>query len=307
MAAVNQVRIRKYLSTEKKKSLVGFVYVLPFYVLFLTFGLYPIFSGFYLSFFRWDGVSIMRFLGLENYKNVVTDRLFWKGLSNSLIMGVGGHIPVLFGGLIMAYILNSKIISFQNVFKTLYFMPMVTSSVAASMIFQLLFGYNFGVINAFFGLFGAERINWLTGDGSNIKFAVMTMFSWKWMGWNMVIYLSGMQAISEDIYEAATIDGANHKQMFFRITIPLLKPIILFTLVTSSIGMFNLFTEPFILTNSNWMGGPNNGALTAMMYLLNKAPQGGNAYGYASATAYVIVVFVMIFTFCLTRVMREKD
>ena len=123
----------------------------------------------------------------------------------------------------------------------------------------------------------------------------------------MVIYLAGMQGISNDIYEAARIDGARHTQMIFKISIPLLKPIILFTLVQSTIGMFNLFTEPFILTGSSWTGGINNGGLTLMMYLLNKAPQGGTAYGYASAVAYVITMLIIIISIIFNSLAKEKE
>lgn len=133
------------------------------------------------------------------------------------------------------------------------------------------------------------------------------MFAWKWIGWNMVIYLAGMQGISNDIYEAAEIDGASHVRIVFNILIPLLKPIILFTLIQSTIGMFNLFTEPFILTNSSWSGGTNNGGLTLMMYLLNKAPQGGNAYGYASAVAYGNHDYDRYYFYCTNKVTAEKD
>jgi ABC-type sugar transport system permease subunit len=298
---------RRVMSTEKKKSLVAYVYIAPFYLLFLCFGIFPMVSGFYISFFRWDGLSAMRFLGLENYVNLIADPLFLKALTNTLIMGIIAHIPILGGGMALAYILNSKLVRFQNVFKTIFFMPMVTSSVAVTIIFQSLFGFNFGLINYFVKLIGEAPINWLGGDGSLIKVAVIVMFSWKWIGWNMVIYLAGMQGINGDIYEAATIDGAGHLSIFFKITVPLLKPIILFTLIQSSIGMFNLFTEPFILTNSNWTGGQNNGGLTLMMYLLNKAPQGGNAYGYASACAYIITIMIMVFSFVMTNLLEERD
>lgn len=156
-------------------------------------------------------------------------------------------------------------------------------------------------------MFGQKAINWLGGDGSLIKVAVIVMFAWKWVGWNMVIYLAGMQGISGDIYEAAKIDGASNTRVMFSIVIPLLKPIIVFTIVQSSIGMFNLFTEPFILTNSSWTGGVNNGGLTLMMYLLNKAPQGGNSYGYASACAYVITIMIVIISVFVNKFSEEKD
>lgn len=290
-----------------KKYKVAYVYIAPFYILFLIFGIFPMISGFALSFFRWDGLGAMHFLGLTNYINLFKDTLFWKALSNTLIIGIISHIPILLGGLCLAYILNSKLVKGQNIFKTIYFMPMVTSSVAITIIFQNLFGYNYGLVNYLLGFFGEEPLNWLGGDGSLIKVAVIIMFAWKWVGWNMVIYLAGMQGISNDIYEAARIDGASHTKMIFSIVIPLLKPIILFTLIQSSIGMFNLFTEPFVLTGSNWGGGQNNGGLTLMMYLLNKAPQGGTAYGYASSIAYVITLFIVVISAVLNKTMSEKD
>lgn len=290
-----------------KKNRVAYAYIAPFYILFSIFGLFPMIAGFFLSFFRWDGMSAMHFLGLTNYINLFKDVLFWKALGNTLFIGIIAHIPILLGGLVLAYILNSKLVKGQNIFKTIYFMPMVTSAVAITIIFQNLFGNNYGLINWVLSLFGEKPINWLGGDGSLIKVAVIVMFAWKWIGWNMVIYLAGMQGISNDIYEAAKIDGASNSRIVFSIVIPLLKPIILFTLIQSSIGMFNLFTEPFVLTNSSWTGGVNNGGLTLMMYLLNKAPQGGTAYGYASAVAYVITIMIVIISIFLNKVMAEND
>lgn len=296
-----------HLWKEIKRNRVAYAYIAPFYILFAIFSLFPIAAGFYISFFRWDGTSAMKFIGITNYQNLVTDTLFWKALANTLIVGIIAHIPILLGGLALAYVLNAKIIKGENIFKTIYFMPMVTSSVAISVIFMQMFGYNYGIVNYFLGMFGIPNVNWLSGDGRFIKVAVIVMFAWKWVGWNMVIYLSGMQGISYDIYEAAKIDGASHTKTFFSITLPLLKPIIVFTLIQSTIGMFNLFTEPFILTNQSWSGGVGNEGLTLMMYLLNKAPQGGTAYGYASAVAYVITIFIMLVSIFINKVTADKD
>lgn len=295
------------LWNEIKRNKVAYAYIAPFYILFAIFGLFPIVSGFYISFFRWDGVSAMRFLGFENYVNLMKDPLFWTSLKNTLIIGLIAHIPILLGGLSLAYVLNAKIVKGENVFKTIYFMPMVTSSVAISIIFMNIFGNNYGLMNYVLKLLGEQQINWLGGDGSFLKVAIIVMFSWKWIGWNMVIYLAGMQGISQDIYEAATIDGATHTKMLFRITIPLLKPIIVFTLIQSSIGMFSLFTEPFILTQQSWTGGSGNHGLTLMTYLLNKAPMGGTAYGYASATAYVITVMIIIISLIVNKVSSDEE
>lgn len=289
---------RKLFVSELKRNKVAYAYISPFYILFATFGLFPIVAGFYISFFRWDGLSPMRFHGIGNYVNLLNDSMFWTALSNTAFIGIISHIPILFGGLVLAYILNSKIIKYENMFKTFIFLPMVTSAVAISIVFQNLFGFNFGLINYVLGIFGVEPIGWLVGNGEHIRTAIIIMFSWRWIGWNMVIYLAGMQGINNDVYEAARVDGASHVQTFFRITIPLLKPVIVFTLVQSTIGTLSLFTEPLVLTDS-LTGGINNQGLTVMMYLLNRAPQGGTQFGYASAIAYVITIIAVIISLLL--------
>lgn len=301
-----EIRKKKRIFKTIYNYRVAYAYIAPFYILFAVFSLFPILMGFGISFFRWDGMSSMHFIGMENYINLFRDVLFWKAFRNTLFIGVIAHIPILLGGLVLAYVLNAGLIRGENVFKTIYFMPMVTSSVAISIIFTQLFSNNYGLINFILVFFGIDSVNWLGGDGSLIKIAVIVMFAWKWIGWNMVIYLAGMQGISQDVYEASRIDGANHVQTIFLITIPLLKPIIIFTMIQSTIGMFNLFTEPFILTNSSWTGGINNGGLTLMMYLLGKAPQGGVAYGYASAVAYVVTLFIVLITLIFNKLSAER-
>jgi ABC-type sugar transport system permease subunit len=293
------------MTTDGKRQLVAYVYIAPFYILFVIFGLFPMVSGFLLGFFRWDAISPMKFLGIENYYNLLMDPVFHTALGNTLIIGVIAHIPILLGGLLLAYILNSRLVLFNDFFKTIYFMPMVTSAVAITIIFQNLFGYNYGMVNFLLRFFRLGPFNWLGGNGGLIKPVVIFMFSWKWIGWNMVIYLAGMQGISEDIYEAAIIDGAGHGRIFVSITMPLLKPIILFTLIQSTIGMFGLYTEPMILVGSG--GGANNSGLTLMMYLLAKAPQGGILFGYASACAYIITIMIVVISMIVRRIMSERE
>ena len=302
-----KIQKRKMLWREIKANRVAYVYIAPFFILFAIFGLFPILSGLYISFFRWDGVGAMKWKGIDNYTRLFTDPTFLLAVTNTFTIGLIAHIPILFGGLVLAYILNGKFVKFQNAFKTAYFLPMVTSAVAITIVFQALFGYNFGLINYFLAMLGIPAVNWLGGAGEYVKTAIIVMFSWKWIGWNMVIYLAGMQGISEDIYEASTIDGASATQVFFRITLPLLKPIILFTLIQSTIGTVNLFTEPYILTNNNLTGGTNNTGLTMMMYLLNKAPKGNNLYGLASAVAYVITVTVIFISLFFQRLLGDRD
>lgn len=289
-----------------KKNKVAYVYIAPFFILFAIFGIFPIISGFVISFFSWDGIGDMNFIGLRNYQRLLTDPMFWKALKNTLFIGVIAHIFILGGGLSLAYILNSKLVKYKNIFKTIYFLPMVTSAVAVAIVFQSLFGKNAGLINFLLQLIGYDRIDWWGGTGNFIKIAIIIMFSWKWIGWNMVIYLAGMQGISNDIYEAAAIDGARHTQIFMRITIPLLKPIILFTIIQSTIGTINLFAEPFVLTG-NLKGGTGNQGLTVMMFLLDKAPYGNNLYGYASACAYILCFIIIVISIINMKFFNKED
>jgi len=302
---MEKINKKKLIVKEIKRNKVAYAYIAPFYILFAIFGLFPLAAGFYISFFRWDGLRPMRFQGLGNYINLFNDQMFWTALGNTFFIGIIAHIPILFGGLILAYILNSKIVKGENIFKTFYFMPMVTSVVAISIVWQNMFGFNFGIINYLLSSIGIEPVGWLVGTGTLVNWAVIIMFAWRWIGWNMVIYLAGMQGISHDIYEAARIDGASHVHTFFRITLPLLKPIVVFTLIQSTVGTLNLFTEPLILTD-NLVGGPNNYGMTVMMYLLSSAPQGGTLFGYASTIAYVIAMIAVIISLTLMRVTDDE-
>jgi cellobiose transport system permease protein len=285
---------------------VAYAYIAPFFILFAVFGLFPIVAGFYISFFSWDGIGSMLFVGLRNYARLAVDPMFWKALYNTAYIGVFAHVFILLGGLALAYILNSSLVKGKTVFKTIYFLPMVTSAVVVSIVFQALFGTNSGLINYALQCLGIPKVDWWGGTGANIKPAIIILFAWKWIGWNMVIYLAGMQGISVDLYEAATIDGAGHGLIFRRITVPILKPIILFTVIQSIIGTINLFTEPFILTNG-LLGGTGNQGLTAMMYLLQKAPQGNNLYGYASAVAYALTAIIVVTSFLNMRILGSED
>lgn len=302
---MDKVLKRKLLLREIKRNKVAYVYIAPFVILFVIFGLFPILAGLYISFFRWDGISVMRFQGFGNYINLMNDPLFWTALQNTAFIGIISHIPILFGGLILAYMLNSKLVKGENVFKTLYFLPMVTSTVAISLVFSNLFGFHFGFINYFLRSVGVEPIEWLGGTGQYVNIAIIILFSWRWIGWNMVIYLAGMQGISADLYEASRVDGANHRQTLFHITVPLLKPVIVFTVIQSVLGTLNLFAEPVILTGGMG-GGPNSAGMTVMMYLLSRAPQGGTLFGYASAVAWVLTIIAMVISLSLIRVTNDE-
>lgn len=266
----------------------------PFYILFLIFGLFPILFSLYLAFHAWDGLGEMEFVGLRNFRNLLTDDPdFWVSVGNTFAIWFLSTLPQLFLALVVAFLLNAAFMKFKNFYRAIYFLPNITSIVAVAIIFGSFFGSQFGLINGVLGALGLPRIEWLT-DGFWVKAAVSLMVIWRWTGYNAIIYLAGLQGIPHDLYEAATIDGASRMQQFFSITLPLLRPIILFTVILSTIGGMQLFTEPMILLGNG--GGATKGGLTLVLYLYNQAFI-NQLFGYASAIAWVLFLLIGLFSF----------
>ncbi len=289
---------------EIRRNWVAYVYISPFYILFAIFGAFPILFSLYLSFQRWNGISPMRWVGLDNYIRLFKDGLFWQAMWNTIFIGVIAHIPMLGGALILAFIVNSALVKAKEFYRTAYFLPIVTSPVAVALVFSTLYGVRFGLINWVITELGAQPIDWWGGRGEWIKPAIIILFVWRWLGWNMIIYLAGLQGINPELYEVAAIDGATFRQIFLHITLPLLRPIILFTLILSTIGTMTLFDEPFLLVGVT--GGTNHAGLTIAMYLYN---QGFNFahFGYASAMAYVVSIIIVIVSMLNMRLFGNRD
>jgi ABC-type sugar transport system permease subunit len=281
---------------EIKKNWVAYVYISPFYILFAVFGFFPLVYSFYLSFTRWTGYGPIIFQGLDNYSSLLQDRLFWISFWNTLIIWVGAHVPMLLAALILAFILNSGLIKLSHLFQTIYFTPMVTSSVAVAFVFMTMYGVRFGLINFVLTRLGLEPIDWWGGTGFWIKPAIILLFIWRWTGWNMIIYLAGLQGIDPALYDAAKIDGAGYPQLFRYIALPLLRPVILFSLILSFIGGITIFDEPYLLTWMRTLGGTNYAGLTMSLYLYNEGFVRGHL-GYSSAIAYVICFVIVVLSF----------
>ncbi|SHF63682.1 cellobiose transport system permease protein [Caldanaerobius fijiensis DSM 17918] len=282
------------LWAEVKKNKIAYIYISPFYILYGIFGAFPLLFAFYLTFHNWDGISNMTFVGLQNYMFLFKDPLFWKSLYNTLVIAIVAHVPMLFLALVLAYILNSKMIKLKNFFRTIYFTPVVTSSVAVSLVFLTLYGVHYGLINVFLQYIGLKPIDWFGGNGFWIKPAIIILFIWRWLGWNMVIYYAGLQSIPVEITEAAVVDGANSFQTFFKVIIPLIMPIILYTVIMSTIGGLTIFDEPFMLVGPD--GGTNNSGLTLSTYLYSQAFRFSH-FGYAATFGFVISALIVIFSF----------
>ncbi|WP_202918610.1 carbohydrate ABC transporter permease [Saccharothrix deserti] len=281
----------------------------PFFVIFAVFGLFPVLFSLYLAFHRWDGLGEMQFVGLDQFRYVLEDGTFWLSMRNTFIIWFISTIPMLSIALVIAAMLNSTK-RFSAFYRVAYFVPNITSLVAVAIFFGAVFSTNFGLINAFLQAVGLPTGRWLT-DPLGMKIAVATVMTWQWTGYNAIIYLAGMQTIPSDVYEAAKIDGAGPVQTFFRITIPMLRPIILFTVIVSTVSGLQSFTEPQVLFGTNTTlnpntGGPGQGALTMVLYFYHQAFDNRD-FGYGAAIAWVVFAVIALFAAINWRLVQRRE
>ncbi|SDS50712.1 carbohydrate ABC transporter membrane protein 1, CUT1 family [Paenibacillaceae bacterium GAS479] len=291
---------KRGLASQIWKHRKEYLAISPFYILFAIFGMFPILFSMYLSFQKWDGIGTMTFNGLNNYQFMITDPAFWKSVGNTLLIWVYSTIPMLFFALIVAFLLNGAFLKFRTFFRIGYFLPNVTSLVAVAIVFSTLFSNNYGLLNYLLSLIGVSPVEWLNKPWG-VQLAISLMIVWRWAGYNAIIYLAGLQSIPTVLYEAAKMDGASSAQSFFRITIPALRPIILFTVVMSTIGGMQVFTEPQVLAGND--GGPSGGGLTIVLYLYREAFL-NNYFGYGSAVGWGMFVLIALFSILNWRVVQ---
>jgi len=286
---------------EIKKSRWAYAFISPFYILFAVFGLYPMLLSIYLSFTRWKGVGPMEFAGWVNFSLIPQDKVFWQSMTNGVILFFL-YVPVmLFLALALAVILNSGRVRGFRFFRTLIFLPFVTNMVAAGFAFRILLEKQNGLINVVMRYVGFSPIPWLE-DIWWARISLSLLIIWAWLGYNMVIMLAGLQTIPRELTEAALVDGASPIQAFFNITVPLMRPVILFCLITSTIGSFGLFTEISVLTG----GGPVNATITPLIRIYGVA-FGSYQFGYASALAYTFFAIIFVLTIIQFRLNREQE
>ena len=299
----------KKTTSNKYKGFWPAFFLAPFCICFLIFNLFPILYSFYMSTLDWNGYSERTSVGLENYIAIFTkDTTFWTSLLNTIKIGaVGFPVAILLGLIFAALISNLK--SFKNLIQTVNFLPYITTPVAIGMIFTFIFEKHVGFLNRMIVAFGGEAINF-TGSPKWAPFVIAFMIIWKCTGYYMAMYLAGITSISEDVYEAATIDGATRFQTFLKITIPLLKPVTIFVVITSAIYAFQLFDEPNLLfTNqsSSTVGGPGQSCLTMVWNFYNQAFGANPRLGYASALSCVLFVIIVIVSIFGLKLMNGKE
>ncbi|WHY78296.1 sugar ABC transporter permease [Neobacillus sp. WH10] len=292
-----RVKTKKSFLTPKNAP---YFFIGPAFLLILIFTVYPVISSLILSFQEVRGVE-KSFVGLANYSRLFHDPIFYKSLLNTFQILII-QVPIMLSlALLIAVGLHSSMLKGKAFFRISYFMPAITALVAASIVFMILLDEHFGLVNYFLSFLGVESIQWLTTPFW-AKVSVIIVMTWRWTGYNMVIFLAGLQNIPSELYEAASIDGAGKVKQFFMITIPQLKPVFIFTVVMSTIGTLQLFDEPFILTH----GGPNSATMTITLYLYETGFKFFD-FGYASAIAYVLVLITAVVSWVQMKLVGDLE
>lgn len=297
-----------------------YAYISPFFILFGIFMLFPTVYTLYLSFFEYSGVSNdvlltvtmgqlqisipsianLEFVGLSNYQRLIfNDSLFHTSLFNtSFIFFI--QVPLMVGvGLATAVVLDSKLIRAKSLFRTLIALPVATGLVAYSTIFLLLFNDQIGLVNYILVQIGLSPVEWL-GSAWGARITLVIAVTWRWLGYNMIILLAGLQTVPQQLYEAAEIDGATRWEKFRFVTLPQIQPVLLFVVVSSTIGTFQIFSEPYVITG----GGPSNATITIVQYIYNQAFLQLNL-GYASAVSVILVLIVSVMSIIQIKYVGE--
>ncbi len=269
------------------QKLAPYVFVLPFALTVVIFWLFPIGNGVLLSF---QDVLKDEWGGLGNYQRLLSDKIFLKAVYNSAKYMVGTLVLLIPFPMLFATLLNSKLMKKPGLFKSIYFVPALTSVVVAGTIFRLMFGeMETSLANQIIAVFGISPIKWLKGEWTSY-FALLLLACWRWTGVNILYFLAGLQSISTDIYEAASIDGASKWQQFVKISFPLVKPTTVYVLTISIYAGLSMFTESYMLWKGN--NSPQNIGLTIVGYLYRQGIE-KRAMGYACAVGLILLIIVM--------------
>lgn len=286
---VTTIKKVKKSNLYKSEHQAAFLFILIPIIGFVLFSMIPFFISLYASFTDWNGIGQMNFIGMKNYQNLIKDKYFWQTLSNTFYLMLG--IPI---GLMISFLLASalsrKIVG-KTIFRVIYYIPVVSSLAAISILWQWAYNGDFGLVNQVLDLVGIEGPNWLQ-NVNTVKPAIIIMAVWKGVGYSMLLYLAAIQSVPRTFYEAAELDGASAFQRFRYITWPMVKPITFFLIVTNIIGGSQIFTEINIMTPT---GGPQYASASVIWYLWRQAFSNWKM-GYASAISVVLGIIIFIIT-----------
>jgi multiple sugar transport system permease protein len=294
-----RTRAKQGYDAARAQALAGYLFIAPAMVIFFVFTLLPVAIALYLSFTNYDVFTKMDWIGTANYQDVLEDEFFWRAFWNTTTY-TAWTIPLSMAiGLGLALLLNQKLLGL-GAYRTIYYIPVVTSMVAVAMIWIQLFDPFYGVLSNGLEAVGIKGIDWL-GDPNLAMPSIIAVSVWKVIGWNMLIYLAGLQGIPAYLREAAAIDGANRWQTFWKITLPLLQPTTFFIFVTSLIGAFQVFDQVYVMTG----GGPANATTTLVHQIYNAAFKALDM-GYAAAMSFVLFGIILVVTLMSMRAIRGE-
>jgi cellobiose transport system permease protein len=283
-----------------------YFYIAPFFILFGLLGLFPLLYTGWVSLHEWDLLQDTHpYIGLENYAELLKDNRFWNALFNTISIWVLSTVPQLIFALLLAHVLNSRLRG-ETFWRTGLLLPNITSVVAVAIIFGQLFSRDYGIVNWILGLFGAGHIDWDAGTATS-HVAISVMVIWRWTGYNALIYLAAMQAVPDSLHEAAIIDGASSLQRLRRITIPSIRPTIIFTVIISTIGGLQILAEPLLFGGGSFTGGNDRQFQTLALFLYENGFSLFK-FGYASATAWLMFLIIAIIgaiNFSIIRLIRR--
>ncbi|MGN9910489.1 carbohydrate ABC transporter permease [Phytohabitans sp. LJ34] len=283
-----------------------YLYIAPFFVLFAVFGAYPLVYTLWVSLHEWDLLADEHpFVGLANYSALMSDGDFWNSVYNTLGIFVISTVPQLLLALWLANLLNRQLRA-RTFFRMGVLIPNITSTAAVAIVFGQLFSRDFGLVNWALGLVGVGPIDWNASKlGSWI--AISTMVDWRWTGYNALIFLAAMQAIPRDLYESAAIDGARPARQFWSITVPLLRPTIVFCVIISTIGGLQLFTEPLLFNSGTnpIRGGSLRESQTMTMYMFENAFAPNYNFGYGAAVAWMLFALIVVVAIVNVLIIRR--
>jgi multiple sugar transport system permease protein len=287
----------------KTTTTAAYFFLAPALSAIFIFFFIPVIAAFIISFTDFDiytlgNFSTLRLIGFDNYVKLFSDDLFWTALGNTFyFVVVAGPLSIAVS-LTAALMLNSKLVKFKSLFRLAYFLPVVTTLVAVAIVWRFIYHPNFGILNFFLGLIGINPIDWL-GDPDWAMPSIILLAVWKNFGYNMIIFIAGLQNIPEELYEAADIEGANAFQKFKHITLPMLAPTTIFVSIITMIGYFQLFAEPYVMTQ----GGPLNKTLSIVQYMYQEGFRWWNM-GYSASIAFVLFIIIFIGTLIQFKVQK---
>ncbi|GAB2546558.1 carbohydrate ABC transporter permease [Gracilibacillus alcaliphilus] len=287
-----------------KQNKMFYISVAPFLMIFLMFSLFPIVASFFLGFTKWNGVGLPEFNGIDNYIQLFKDPIFIKSIYNTIYIWFFSTLFTLGLAFILAYLVNHYIDRAKGFFRVVFLFPLLVAPALTAIMISVIFSTNAGIVNSIISLFteGVFTYEWLRSQFW-VKPLIVLIIVWRWTGYHFILYIAGLQTISKELYDAAEIDGANVFQKIMNVTLPLMTPILLVSVITATVGGIQIFDEPYVLTQGT--GGINNSGVSMGMYLYQTAFEYFN-FGLAAAQSFVLFLMILGITLVNARLLRNR-